>query len=84
MDLADLNRAFYNVLGQFQAEKLYVDGIDTAVRSHADDLDGFNKQTQKMSSEVEDLELRHEHMKSVVESNFEQTYERIKNGTWSR
>ena len=71
MELAELNQAFYNLLGEFQAEKIFTDGLGAVVQSHAEDLDGFNKRTKETSAEVVDLELKHEQVKSIMENQFE-------------
>ena len=81
MDIADLNQAFYNLLGLFQAEQIYTTGLDETIRSHAEDLDGFNVRTKEMNGAIEEASL-HQHQATVnIESTLGKMYQRISDET---
>ena len=77
LDLADPNQAFYNLLGKFQAEQIYTTGLDEALRSHADDLDGFNRLTKTLNADGEGISLQLNQLTTETESNMVKMYERI-------
>ena len=73
----DLTQAFYNFLGQFQAEQRFIDSIDDTVRAHAEDLDGAERVVIRAQTAILELQTKESELYPNITADVDKLYSRI-------